>query len=45
MVLNPEVHRKAQDELDRVVGSDRLPEYEDQPHLPYITALQREVIR
>ena len=45
MVLYPDVQRKAQEELDRVVGRDRLPEYEDQPNLPYITAIQREVMR
>ena len=45
MIVYPDVQRKAQEELDRVVGRDRLPEFEDQPSLPYITAIQREVMR
>ena len=45
MLLHPEVQRKAHEELDSVVGSDRLPEYEDEPNLPYITAIHREATR
>ena len=45
MILFPDVQRKAQEELDRVVGRDRLPEYEDQSSLPYVKALHREVMR
>jgi len=45
MVLNPDVQRKAQEEIDRVVGTHRLPGYEDRPFLPYIEALYREVMR
>ena len=44
MLLNPNVQRKAQQEIDRVVGSDRLPEFSDQPSLPYITAMCKEVL-
>ena len=35
MVLYPESQKKAQDELDRVVGRDRLPTIEDEKNLPY----------
>jgi cytochrome P450 len=45
MVLYPEVQRKAQKELDEVVGSTRLPDYEDRDNLPYINALCNEVLR
>ncbi|KAJ3530717.1 hypothetical protein NM688_g7672 [Phlebia brevispora] len=45
MVLYPEVQRKAQAELDRVIRRDRLPTYEDEPNLPYITAVLREMFR
>ena len=45
MVLHPEAQRKAQDELDRVVGTDRLPDFTDEPALPYVTALMKEVLR
>ena len=45
MALNPHVLRKAQDELDRVVGSDRLPDFSDQVDLLYTSAIVKEVIR
>ncbi|KAI0333738.1 CyP450 monooxygenase [Cubamyces sp. BRFM 1775] len=45
MVLHPEVQRRAQAELDSVVGPHRLPEYEDRPRLPYINALMKELLR
>lgn len=41
----PEVQRKAQAEIDRVIGNDRLPTLADQPDLPYIDALMKEVLR
>ena len=31
----PEIQKKAQEELDRVVGRDRLPTVEDEKDLPY----------
>lgn len=45
MMVFPEVQRKAQEEIDRVVGSDRLPGFEDREDLPYIDALVKEVLR
>jgi len=45
MVLNPKVLKKAQDELDRVVGKGRLPDFSDRDNLPYIDAIVKEVIR
>lgn len=45
MTLFPEVQHKAQEELDRVVGTSRLPTYEDRQNLPYIDALMKEVLR
>jgi hypothetical protein len=35
MVLYPEVQKKAQGELDAVIGSSRLLTFEDQPQLEY----------
>ncbi|KAJ7863855.1 hypothetical protein B0H13DRAFT_1638001, partial [Mycena leptocephala] len=35
----------AQEELDRVVGTDRLPIYADQEALPYIDAIVKESLR
>lgn len=45
MVLNPETMKKAQEELDRVVGKDRLPDFSDRGNLPYIDAVIKEVLR
>nr|BAL05122.1 cytochrome P450 [Phanerodontia chrysosporium] len=45
MLLFPEVQVKAQEELDRVVGRDRLPELADKDSLPYISALYKELLR
>jgi Cytochrome P450 len=45
MVLFPDVALKAQNEIDAVVGSERLPTFEDRPQLPYIDALVKEVLR
>lgn len=44
-VNHPEKARIAQEELDAVVGRDRLPGWEDSPHLPYVTAYMNEVLR
>jgi cytochrome P450 len=45
MVLYPQVQAKAQEELDRVVGSVRLPTFEGRSNLPYVNALVLEVMR
>ena len=45
MVLNPQVMKKAQDELDRVIGKDHLPDFSDRTNLPYIDAVVKEVLR
>lgn len=39
----PEIQKKAQAELDRVVGRDRLPTIEDEVNLPYCHAIVKEV--
>lgn len=45
MLTNPEAMRKGQEELDRVVGKNRLPSFEDRPNLPYIEAICAECLR
>ena len=45
MVLYPDVQKKAQAEIDRVVGKDRLPDFTDRNDLPYVDALLRELLR
>ncbi|KAE9404451.1 cytochrome P450 [Gymnopus androsaceus JB14] len=45
MTLYPDVARKAQAEIDAVVGNDRLPTFADRELLPYVDALVKEVFR
>lgn len=45
MALFPEVQRKAQAELDQVVGPQRLPEFADIQNMPYIRAVIMESLR
>ncbi|KAI0276734.1 cytochrome P450 [Russula aff. rugulosa BPL654] len=45
MIAFPEVQRRAQAEIDAVVGRDRLPSFSDAPHLPYVCATMKEVLR
>ena len=45
MVVYPEVQRKAQAELDSVIGLSRLPNFDDRKSLPYINALCKEILR
>lgn len=45
MALWPEKQRIAQAEIDRVIGAERLPLIQDRPHLPYVNALIKEVLR
>ncbi|KIK70290.1 hypothetical protein GYMLUDRAFT_67518 [Collybiopsis luxurians FD-317 M1] len=44
-VLYPEVQRKAQAEVDSVVGKDRLPSFQDRESLPYVEAVVKELYR
>ncbi|RPD56282.1 cytochrome P450 [Lentinus tigrinus ALCF2SS1-7] len=45
MAMYPEVQRKAQAELDAVVGPNRLPEHGDRESLPYVNAVCKEALR
>ncbi|KAL0945491.1 hypothetical protein HGRIS_000977 [Hohenbuehelia grisea] len=45
MTLHPEHQRRAQAEIDEVVGEDRLPEFEDRKSLPFVECLVQEVLR
>ncbi|KAG1729789.1 cytochrome P450 [Suillus lakei] len=45
MTLYPDVQKKAQAEIDGVVGPDRLPSFADRASLPYVEALAKEIIR
>ncbi|KAI1791871.1 cytochrome P450 [Ganoderma leucocontextum] len=45
MTLYPEVQRRAQKELDAIVGRDRLPTFEARAQLPYVTNVVKEALR
>jgi len=45
MTAYPEVQKKCQEELDRVIGRSRMPTLADRDSLPYICATVREALR
>jgi cytochrome P450 len=45
MAMYPDVQKKAQAELDTVIGRDRLPDLDDLDSLPYINAIVKETLR
>ncbi|KAF8240485.1 cytochrome P450 [Tricholoma matsutake] len=45
LVTHPEVVKKAQAEIDAIVGLNKLPDFDDFDSLPYITAITKEALR
>lgn len=45
MAMYPSAQKNAQAELDRVVGTDRLPEFDDLQELPFVRAIVMETLR
>lgn len=45
MMLYPEVARKAREEIDRVIGTERLPAMSDRIDLPYLECVLLETLR
>ncbi|KAF5343599.1 hypothetical protein D9757_013685 [Collybiopsis confluens] len=45
MIAYPETQRRAQAELDAIVGRTRIPTFADRDHLPYIGAMIKEILR
>ena len=45
MIAYPETQSRAHAELDSVVGRERLPSFADYPHLPYVRAMVKEILR
>ena len=45
MAEHPDAMKKAQKEIDSVVGNDRLPTFADRKDLPYVEALFNECFR
>jgi cytochrome P450 len=42
---HPEIQRKAHEQIDSVVGHERLPEFADMERLPFIRAIVMETLR
>ena len=45
MVLYPEVQKRAQEEMDSILGNGGLPVFEDENALPYLKAVLYELLR
>ena len=45
MTIHPKVVKRAQKELDELIGPDRLPEFKDRPKLPYVDCIIKEILR
>ena len=45
MLQHPEVQERAQSEIDAVVGTNQLPDFDDRPNLPYVEAILMETLR
>ncbi|KAH8914696.1 cytochrome P450 [Atractiella rhizophila] len=45
MAYRPDVVDKAHEELDRVIGQDRMPDFPDENSLPYVQAVIQECLR
>ncbi|KAL0064863.1 hypothetical protein AAF712_008116, partial [Marasmius tenuissimus] len=45
MVLHPKVYNKVQEEMDRVIGKDAIPSYNDRESLPYFECVLKEILR
>ena len=45
MLHYPDLYRKAQEEIDRVIGNERLPDLTDRHSLPYLEAIVMELYR
>lgn len=45
MILYPDVQAKAQEEIDRVIGTERMPGWNDRDNLPYVRSCVKETLR
>nr|QEA08558.1 flavone synthase II [Chrysanthemum indicum] len=45
LINNPKVLEKAKEEIDKVIGNERLVQESDTPNLPYIQAIIKEALR
>ena len=44
-MVHPEAQERARDQIDAVVGRERLPSFEDRSRLPFVDAMCKEVLR
>lgn len=45
IACNPEVQKKAQQQIDAVIGVERTPQWEDYADIPYVAQIQKETLR
>lgn len=45
MTRHPEIMKRAQEEIDRTLGRDRMPTLDDRDSLPYIDCILKECLR
>ncbi|KAH7389013.1 cytochrome P450 [Cadophora sp. MPI-SDFR-AT-0126] len=45
LVTHPEVQKKAHEEIDSIVGKDRVPTWDDVEKMPYCAAILKETLR
>lgn len=45
ILIRPDVQKRGQEEVDRVVGQDRLPTMEDYDQLPFVRCCIKETLR
>ncbi|KAF9485765.1 cytochrome P450 [Pholiota conissans] len=45
LATRPDIQKRGQEEIDRVIGRERLPEFGDRVSLPYTDAIYRELLR
>lgn len=45
LVADPAIQMRAQEEMDSVIGKDRLPTFEDRARLPYMHSIITETLR
>jgi cytochrome P450 len=45
MLANPDVQKRAQEEIDAVVREGYLPSFDDEESLPYVSAIVKEILR
>lgn len=45
MIVHPDIQRRAQAEIDKQVGEDRIPDMTDHGSLPYVACIVKELLR